>query len=142
MNKLFRKIKKYKFLTTTSLVLDSQSLFAQTQTTTRVGEVFRNLSTSFDPFIAILFSIATLAGLIFTFIAIFKFKQFKDNPQQISIGQPVGLFFLGGVMLWLPYIITSIGYTLTGAKTDTQLRQGMSNTHSADETGFGKDLVR
>ncbi len=143
MNIFIKWLKKYNYVFIIGMILSSNSAFAQTVTDTeRVGDIFKNLSTSFDPFIGVLFSIATLAGLIFTFIAIFKFKQFKDNPQQISIGQPIGLFFLGAVMLWLPYIIMSIGYTLTGAKTKQQVQQGMSSTHPSDDTGFVKDLVR
>jgi len=108
--------------------------------TLRVGDLFNNLSTAFDPFIVLLFSLATIAGLIFTIVGIFKFKQFKDNPQQISIGQPIGLFLLGAVMLWLPFIIKTIGFTFTGAKSEGELRSEQSHTHPAPSSGFGGDL--
>ena len=115
------------------------NLYAEVQVQ-RFGDIFKNLNEVFLPFAKLLFTIATIAGLLFTFIAVFKFKQFKDNPQQISIGQPVGLFFLGAIMLWLPFIIQSLGFTITGSKSIEELRRGQSVVTPSSETGFGKDL--
>src|SRR5437868_7088687 len=120
---MVKKIKYiYIFLLSISSIFISENLFAAEIKVKTAGDIFLNLSDVFSPFIGIIFGLATIAGLAFTISAVFKFKQFKDNPQQISIGQPIGLFFLGAFMLWLPFMIKSIGHTVTGIQSDTKLR--------------------
>jgi len=55
-----------------------------------------------------------VAGLGFIASAIFKFKQHKDNPNQIHIGQPVALLFIAAALLIIPSIFQSTGTTLFG----------------------------
>lgn len=94
--------------------------------------VFDNLRDNFSSIITLVFSLSVVAGLAFAVLSAFKFKQFKDNPTQITIGQPISLLLLAGVMLWLPYIINVIGNTL-GAPSSEQ-----ATVHGQDNRGFGK----
>ncbi|MBP9721566.1 MAG: type IV secretion protein IcmD [Gammaproteobacteria bacterium] len=105
-----------------------------------IKDIFNNLSGSLGSITGLLFSLATIAGISFSIAAMFKFKQHKDNPQQISVGQPIGLFFLGVIMLWLPYMIQAIGYTITGAKNTGKLREEQSTINTPD-TGFSPFII-
>jgi hypothetical protein len=46
--------------------------------------------------------------------AIVKFKQHKNNPQQVHIGQPVAQLFIAAALLIIPSIFQSSGGTLFG----------------------------
>ena len=46
--------------------------------------------------------------------AIVKFKQHKDNPTQIHIGQPVAMLFIAAALLFIPSVFQSSGGTLFG----------------------------
>jgi intracellular multiplication protein IcmD len=53
-----------------------------------------------------------VAGLGFAISAIMKFKQHKDNPQQVPIGTPIGLTFIAASLLFLPSILGITGTTM------------------------------
>ena len=55
-----------------------------------------------------------VAGLGFMAAAIFKFKQHKNNPQQIHIGEPVAQLFIAAALLIIPSILATTGGTLFG----------------------------
>lgn len=56
-------------------------------------------------------------GSAFAMLAILKFKQHKDNPQQTHLGQPFALFLIAVIFIWLPYYLGQAGYTLTGTNS-------------------------
>jgi hypothetical protein len=55
-----------------------------------------------------------VAGLGFMAGAIFKFKQHKNNPQQVHIGEPVAQLFIAAALLIIPSILATTGGTLFG----------------------------
>ena len=64
-------------------------------------------------------ALAMLCGLGFLVAALFKFKQFKDNPQQTPVGTPFVLLFIGILLAFLPSFILPAGQTLFGSSTLT-----------------------
>jgi intracellular multiplication protein IcmD len=56
-----------------------------------------------------------VAGVAFAIGAIMKFKQHKDNPTQITIGQPISLVFIAAALLFMPSIMSVAGYTMFGS---------------------------
>lgn len=58
---------------------------------------------------------AYLAGFGMTIAAIFKFKQHKDNPQQVPMGTPITMLLVGIVLIFLPNIIQPAGTSIFGA---------------------------
>lgn len=107
-----------------------------------LGDILMNIVYSFKDITVLLFSVAVLAGLCFAIIAMFKFKQFRDNPQQVTIGQPIGLLMLGVMMLWLPYIILSLGETFTGSEKTEKETQSRLDDNPEDNTGFNKFRIK
>lgn len=120
------------------VIFSSANLFAAPANDT-VGTIFKNIGGEFGGLVNFLFSLATIAGLCFSIAALLKFKQHKDNPAQVTIGQPIGLFFLGAIMLWLPFIIQSLGTTILG--NSDKAKEGQSRLDSGPKSGFGKYLI-
>ncbi len=60
-------------------------------------------------------ALAFLCGLAFMIVSMFKFKQFKDNPQQTTVGTPIMLFFIGVLLVYMPSLQDSSGETLFGS---------------------------
>jgi len=56
-----------------------------------------------------------IAGLAFSVSAIMKFKQHKDNPTQIQIGQPISLVLIAAALLFMPTLLKSVGSTMFGS---------------------------
>ena len=59
-------------------------------------------------------AISATLGSAFALLAVLKFKQHKDNPQQTHLGQPFALFLIAVIFIWLPYYLSEAGVTLTG----------------------------
>jgi hypothetical protein len=68
-------------------------------------------------------ALAFICGLCFMVVSIFKFKQFKDNPQQTTVGTPIMLFFIGVLLVYMP--------SLEDASRDTLFNE-------AGESSFNK----
>jgi intracellular multiplication protein IcmD len=101
-----------------------------------LGSMLGNISQSFPGILGFIFALCVVMGLGFAAAAIFKFKQYKDNPTQITIGQPISLLLLGAALIWTPFIIKVLGATLTGATDDTTLTQDEGNLQSTGTAGF------
>lgn len=48
---------------------------------------------------------AYIAGVGFLVGGILKFKQHKDNPTQVTVGQPIALILIAGALLFMPTLI-------------------------------------
>lgn len=58
--------------------------------------------------------ISYIAGVGFAIAGIVKFKAHKDNPQQVSLSQPIVYLAVGAGLLFLPSIMASAGSTVFG----------------------------
>ena len=114
----------------TSIILPSMG-YAQdasgSNTTGGIDQLFMNVGKSLGAVANFIISIATIAGLGFGVACVFKFKQHKDNPQQVPLGQPLGLLAISVMLLWLPFLLQSLGATLTGGKAKDE-KSGINAT--------------
>lgn len=92
-----------------------------------IDQLFMNVGKSLGAVANFIISIATIAGLGFGVACVFKFKQHKDNPQQVPLGQPLGLLAISVMLLWLPFLLQSLGSTLTGGKAKDE-KSGINAT--------------
>ena len=58
------------------------------------GEMAQNLVKSFPALVDLIVAVCYIAGIAFAAMAIFKFKQHKDNPSQHPLGTPVAMLFI------------------------------------------------
>ena len=112
-----------KLLITTAYTVSS-IVFADSD---NFGEMASTVTGQMDSFAALLVAAAFVAGIAFVIVALFKFKQHKDNPTQVTIGTPAMLLFIGIFLVYLPNII-SVGGATVGADGDMGTTSGASTT--------------
>ncbi len=100
-------------VTGVTLIFLSGAAFA-TQT---LGGMASNVLTSFAAIGKLITAGSYIAGLAFSVGAIMKFKAHKDNPQQIQIGQPIGLILIAAALLFMPTLLETLGATMFGSAT-------------------------
>lgn len=113
-NKLSKKVVFSSLLGLGILVLISPTVFAAGGM--NLSGVAENLQKSVETLVTIIKAGAYLAGVGFLVGGIMKFKQHKDNPTQVTIGQPVALLVIAGALLFMPTLIDVAGDALFGDK--------------------------
>ena len=93
------------------LVYTNVVMAAGTQT---IGAMASAITDSFETLAKLITAGAYLGGLGYSVGSIMKFKQHKDNPQQVQIGVPISLLFIGAALLFLPSILGIAGETMFG----------------------------
>ena len=79
-----------------------------------LGTLATNVTDSFQGIGKLMVGTAYTAGLGFGVAAIFKFKQHKDNPTQVTIGQPFTLLAVSAALMFLPAMYEPMGVTIFG----------------------------
>lgn len=79
-----------------------------------IGQIASNITGQFKALGQLTLAIAFLAGIGFIMAAIFKFKQHKDNPQQIPLGTPIAMLVIGAFLVFLPSLIGPAGTSIFG----------------------------
>lgn len=96
------------------LVLLSASIFASDDVRT-IGDVAGNFDDTFPVMGKVTIALSYLAGIGFGICAVYKFKQYKDNPTQIPVGTPFVLLTVSVCMVFLPAVIAPAGNSFFGA---------------------------
>jgi intracellular multiplication protein IcmD len=110
---------RIKILTGLCLSLLASTVLAGGSSSLTLGGMASEIIGSFTSLTKLITSAAYLAGLGFMVGAIFKFKQHKDTPQQITIGQPIALLIVGASLLFMPTILDVAGATMFGSSGGT-----------------------
>ena len=84
-----------------------------------IGNMAESINSTFSQIAALVGGGAYLVGLIFIVFGLFKFKQHRDNPQQIPIGTPFTLLGVGVLLVFLPNLIDQTGSTIFSSGTTT-----------------------
>jgi intracellular multiplication protein IcmD len=91
--------------------------FASAASALTLGTMAANVTDTFQQIGKLITAGSYIAGLAFSVGAIMKFKQHKDNPTQIQIGQPIGLVLIASALLFMPTLLKSLGATMFGTAT-------------------------
>jgi len=59
-----------------------------------IGGLADNIRGSLGAVETLIIAMCYIGGIAFAGAAIMKFKQYKDNPQQITLGQPIAWVFI------------------------------------------------
>lgn len=111
--------RKLKLVSMISIALIPSIMFGAEAAVPDIGTVFNNISSSLTNIPKMIMGVATIAGLGFAVASIFKFKQHKDAPQQVPLGQPIALLGFGVMLIWLPFLLQSLGTTIATDKAGT-----------------------
>jgi intracellular multiplication protein IcmD len=98
------------------LVFFAGNVLAGNDTLT-LGGMAKSITGSFESVTQLITAASYLAGLGFGIGAIIKFKAHKDQPQQVPIGQPIGLVLIASALLFFPTVMDVAGNTLFGPGT-------------------------
>ncbi len=82
-----------------------------------IGGLADNIRDSLSGVETLIIALCYIGGVAFAGAAIMKFKQYKDNPQQITLGQPIALVFIAAALVWLPQLIKTSGETVFGSSS-------------------------
>ena len=77
-----------------------------------IGDLADNNTEQFTQIGKLMIAISYIAGIAFAIAAIFKFKQHKDNPTQITLGTPLAMLAIGIMLVFLPLLFGPAGYTI------------------------------
>lgn len=72
-----------------------------------MSQISDNVTDAMKSLASIIHAVSILGGIAFFVAFAFKAKQHRDNPTQITIGQPLMYLFLAIVLAMLPWFISS-----------------------------------
>lgn len=96
------------------LMLMGSAIIAAHAADTTLGDLASNVQSNLTAVEFLVISLCYIGGLGFFGAAIMKFKQYKDNPQQVQLGQPIALTFIAAALVWLPQLVKTAGTTIFG----------------------------
>ena len=92
-----------------------------------IGGVAANVTTNLTNIAKLITAGSYVAGMAFAVGAIAKFKQHKENPQQMPLSTPIVLLFIGIALIFIPAIFKTGGGTLFGASGTKSTISGLTS---------------
>ena len=106
--------------------------FADSTPTNGISGIATTVTGHFEAIGKLMIAVSYLAGIGFVLASLFKFKQHKDNPTQITLGTPLALLVIGILLIFLPLLIKPAGESIFGqnAKSGGFTGAGVSSLQS------------
>jgi intracellular multiplication protein IcmD len=114
LNARVRSLLSNLFIATLFFVLGTE-VWAGSSSGVGLGAIATNVKNNLTAVAQLITAGSYVAGMGFAVGAIAKFKQHKDNPQQMPLSTPIVLLFIGIALIFIPSIFKSGGGTLFGA---------------------------
>lgn len=73
-----------------------------------LGQVASDMSTSFQGIGNLVGTIAYVMGIVMAAVAVYQFKQHKDNEQQMPLSKPIVGMIVAALLLFLPETINTV----------------------------------
>lgn len=90
------------------------TFFAANAYSQTIGTVAANITKSVLNLTKLVSAGAYVGGTSMFLIAIFQFRQHKENPTQVPLSKPMMFLAIAGALLFLPTLITVTGATIFG----------------------------
>ena len=87
-------------------------VWAATASGSGIGAIAANVTGNLANIAKLITAGSYVAGMAFAVGAIAKFKQHKENPQQMPLSTPIVLLFIGIALIFIPAIFKAGGGTL------------------------------
>jgi intracellular multiplication protein IcmD len=110
-----KKRKLFKILLTvltTSIAFYASCAYADQ--VTDIKSLVAQVTSSFQSLGMLMAATAYLSGFGMVIASLFKFKQHKENPQQIPMGTAIAMLVVGVSLIFLPGFVGPAGQTLFG----------------------------
>jgi intracellular multiplication protein IcmD len=88
------------------------SVFAENMS---LGDLAINITQSFEAITKLLTAGAYVGGIMFFIVAIFQFKQYKENPTQVPLSKPMMILVMSTALIFLPEFVNSVSATIFGS---------------------------
>lgn len=108
------KLSSKKWVGLVSLVTLFSSPIVFAADVANLGEIADNVTSIFPSFVNLTIALCYVLGIGFAAAAIMKFKQHKDNPQQITLGGPVAMVAISAALMFAPAVMQSAGESIFG----------------------------
>ncbi len=92
-----------------------------------IGTIAANVTGNLSNIAKLITAGSYVAGMAFAVGAIAKFKQHKENPQQMPLSTPIVLLFIGIALIFIPAIFKSGGGTLFGGSGTKSSVSGLAS---------------
>jgi intracellular multiplication protein IcmD len=115
-----RKTKITSFVVLIVFVMMDLALAKAGTKASTIGNMASNLVANFTAVGKLMVGMAYMAGVGFGIASIFKFKQHKDNPTQVTIGTPFALLTISVLLVFLPGLYGPAGSSIFGTTTGGQ----------------------
>ena len=79
-----------------------------------IGTVASNIYSTFGNITALLTGAGYVGGVMLLVVAIFQFKQHKENPTQVPLSKPMMLLAMGTALIFIPTITDIASQTFFG----------------------------
>lgn len=80
-----------------------------------IGTVAANITSTFSNVTKLLTSAGYVGGVTFLIVAIFQFKQHKENPTQTPLSKPMMILAMGSALIFIPTITEIASGTFFGS---------------------------
>ena len=80
-----------------------------------IGDVAENLTFQISDMHSLIIVTAYVSGFGFMIASMFKFKQHKDNPQQVPIGGGIALFVVAVLLVFMPALYAPTKESIYGS---------------------------
>ena len=81
-----------------------------------IGSLASNVTKSIGALTQLVTAGAYVGGTAMFLIAIFQFRQHKENPSQVPLSKPMMFLAIAGALLFLPSLIKVTGQTIFGGQ--------------------------
>ena len=93
-----------------------------------IGTVAKNITNSIMGLTKLVTAGAYVGGTTMFLIAIFQFRQHKENPTQVPLSKPMMFLAIAGALLFLPSLIAVTGSTIFGSNVQMGTATGVVPT--------------
>lgn len=83
-----------------------------------IGGIAKGVADSFGSLGRMLVATSYLLGFGFLLFGVLKFKQHKDNPTQVTLGLPIVMTLIGGMLVFVGGFIAPLGETFGVSKEE------------------------
>lgn len=95
------------------------STVASAQSSSTIGDLATNVIGSLEPVTKLLTAGAYVGGVTFFIVAVFQFKQHKENPTQHPLSKPMMILAMSSALIFLPSFIGSVSSTIFGGSAES-----------------------
>ena len=113
---MLAKTKKIVKKITTSALLAGTTISAWAQGQT-IGAVASSITSNLLQITKLITGIAYVGGVGMFLVAVFQFRQHKENPTQVPLSKPMMFLAIAAALVFLPSLIGNVGQTVFGTTT-------------------------